>query len=226
MTRGMLAVATLLLSGPALAQPLPKVSGSLTGVITGGSLWMYFPVPSPHDPAPNLVGKAIRINFFAETIPTNEYGDPAETDGGFGALVEGVVPQVASGFGGSSFYQGSSAGASFGLGGNQFAFSLEGDMQPNNSFGSMSLTATVTPNGFVNIKGVANGYVETRMGGPDMPYSYDYSIVFEAATADIRLEGLAIPEPATWALMITGFGLAGAAIRRNASGVERQTFHI
>ncbi len=31
---------------------------------------------------------------------------------------------------------------------------------------------------------------------------------------DVNLVGVAVPEPATWALMISGFGLAGAAIRR------------
>ena len=31
---------------------------------------------------------------------------------------------------------------------------------------------------------------------------------------DVRLDTAAVPEPATWALMIAGFGLAGAALRR------------
>ena len=40
----------------------------------------------------------------------------------------------------------------------------------------------------------------------DIPYSHETSVS-------------AVPEPATWAMMITGFGLAGAAIRR-----RRQTY--
>ena len=33
----------------------------------------------------------------------------------------------------------------------------------------------------------------------------------------------AVPEPATWAMMIAGFGLAGAAMRRRAPRVTYQT---
>ena len=33
----------------------------------------------------------------------------------------------------------------------------------------------------------------------------------------------AVPEPATWAMMIAGFGLAGAAMRRRAPKVSYQT---
>jgi hypothetical protein len=29
----------------------------------------------------------------------------------------------------------------------------------------------------------------------------------------VRFTGSAVPEPATWAMMITGFGLAGTALR-------------
>lgn len=36
----------------------------------------------------------------------------------------------------------------------------------------------------------------------------------EWITADFSLTPSAVPEPATWAMMITGFGLAGAALRR------------
>lgn len=42
---------------------------------------------------------------------------------------------------------------------------------------------------------------------PFMPYTSQY---FDNA----RLEVSAVPEPATWAFMITGFGLAGAMLRR------------
>ncbi|WP_293900421.1 PEPxxWA-CTERM sorting domain-containing protein [Phenylobacterium sp.] len=41
------------------------------------------------------------------------------------------------------------------------------------------------------------------------------------ASANIRafsFSSFAVPEPATWALMLTGFGLAGAAVRRRRAG--------
>ena len=42
-------------------------------------------------------------------------------------------------------------------------------------------------------------------------------VPFEADHIDITRVGGAVPEPATWALMISGFGVAGAALRRRAT---------
>ena len=42
-------------------------------------------------------------------------------------------------------------------------------------------------------------------------------INFPLADASFTVEGLGVPEPATWALMIGGFGLAGVALRRRTS---------
>lgn len=47
----------------------------------------------------------------------------------------------------------------------------------------------------------------SRITRPDWAWqSYDYDLAFELRSA--------IPEPASWALMITGFGLTGTALRR------------
>jgi hypothetical protein len=35
----------------------------------------------------------------------------------------------------------------------------------------------------------------------------------------IRLTATAVPEPATWAMMIAGFGLMGGAMRRRSAGL-------
>jgi hypothetical protein len=42
----------------------------------------------------------------------------------------------------------------------------------------------------------------------DYAVNYSYNLVLEPVAAG------AVPEPATWAMMITGFGMAGAALRR------------
>ena len=41
----------------------------------------------------------------------------------------------------------------------------------------------------------------------------DTGIIYKAIATD----GAAVPEPASWALMIVGFGLAGAGLRRRAA---------
>ncbi len=67
-------------------------------------------------------------------------------------------------------------------------------------------------------------YVDQRPGEP-FPYETGYTVteakVFGEFSADapityiIRLSGSAmVPEPATWAMLIAGFGLVGAAARR------------
>lgn len=71
--------------------------------------------------------------------------------------------------------------------------------------GNLCLTATCY--GFVNF-GASLG-----LGGALTPTSYTVS--YDADASLPPLPG-AIPEPSTWALMIAGFGLAGAALRRRA----------
>jgi hypothetical protein len=50
-------------------------------------------------------------------------------------------------------------------------------------------------------------------GGPDGAGSPGFSPLRDTSTVPEALEG-SVPEPATWALMIGGFGLAGALLRR------------
>ncbi len=40
-----------------------------------------------------------------------------------------------------------------------------------------------------------------------------------ASVIDLQFGGVSVPEPATWALMLSGFGLAGAALRRRRTMV-------
>lgn len=72
------------------------------------------------------------------------------------------------------------------------------------------------------------------VGDPDSPSSY-YAIMFDGTTHINPHTGLpvptsyysegavslaAVPEPASWAMMVTGFGLAGAAMRRRRTAIS------
>jgi hypothetical protein len=101
---------------------------------------------------------------------------------------------------------------------------LTGPIQTLNSFQSGSIA--------VGIVGSVATLTVTANGGTQT-FSYDYGFVTGSATVGFGLnrfgvadnfsfDGLAnapVPEPATWALMIGGFGLAGAAARSRRRGV-------
>ena len=57
------------------------------------------------------------------------------------------------------------------------------------------------------------------VGGPPLTYGAgvtDGREVLDYVTLDVA----SVPEPATWAMMIGGFGLAGAALRRRRATVR------
>ena len=60
---------------------------------------------------------------------------------------------------------------------------------------------------------------EARSGNASTPdiFNLDYRTTFRSAT-DVTIGG-AVPEPATWAMMIAGFGMVGAGMRRRAPKV-------
>jgi hypothetical protein len=57
------------------------------------------------------------------------------------------------------------------------------------------------------------GAAETHDGGATWSQGYEYHPSVAVGLYD---NGLGVPEPATWALMIGGFGLAGAMLRRRS----------
>lgn len=59
-------------------------------------------------------------------------------------------------------------------------------------------------------------YVQLHLTGNHQQYPeyYGYAPV---GLSEVRFAGTAVPEPTTWALMIGGFGLAGAGLRRRAA---------
>lgn len=69
-----------------------------------------------------------------------------------------------------------------------------------------------------NIPAVNTFGLVTRDSGPLGPFHTDF-LRFSAVSGDnyysvSEIQGFAVPEPATWAMMITGFALAGGMLRR------------
>lgn len=56
-------------------------------------------------------------------------------------------------------------------------------------------------------------YVRLNLSGNHQQYPQYYGYA-PVGLSEVRFMGSAVPEPATWAMMITGFALAGAALRR------------
>jgi hypothetical protein len=84
--------------------------------------------------------------------------------------------------------------------------------------------ATLTNIGLAN---VLHLFVDdNQVGGEASPGFVDYIRVYDTALTAGEVAGLlppgagAVPEPASWALMIAGFGLVGGAMRRRATKVS------
>lgn len=58
---------------------------------------------------------------------------------------------------------------------------------------------------------------EVRVQTLESGSSFDAGASSALGIDDIRIGSAAVPEPASWALMITGFGLAGSMLRRRAT---------
>jgi hypothetical protein len=108
--------------------------------------------------------------------------------------------------------------ASFGSGGLTGSFNNSGDgiiiSAPDGWFGA--------PVGFVSgaLSAVTTFENATFASLGLTAGSYVYTAPNDTVTIKIGALTAAVPEPASWALMIGGFGLAGAAMRRRAVGLR------
>ena len=77
-----------------------------------------------------------------------------------------------------------------------------------------ALPSTITFGG-LRYQGILNAYQSNNADEPLGVTSRTYGDPDFAFTADSAVvNGVGVPEPATWALMLAGFGLAGASLRR------------
>lgn len=86
--------------------------------------------------------------------------------------------------------------------------------------GSFSFPADVTASddglSYSLFANIYNG-TDDQSVSPDQYRRYDFSITYLTAAA-------AVPEPATWAVMLVGLGLAGIGLRRRGSAVVRVAY--
>ena len=85
-----------------------------------------------------------------------------------------------------------------------------GDRSINGSFVTPVATDTFWDNGDIKRDYYITGlhfWLDTQAGPNDEGTSYSFTLA-------------AVPEPATWAMMIAGFGMAGAALRRRQTALS------
>ncbi len=185
-------------------------------IATGGNLSLRYAGPANYPSNNDMAGKTFNIRVNAITIPEDPfYGNPAKIIGDFDADSPDVVPDVARYAYGRAYTQGGVVTLTDSL----FTYTLYGEGLFNNSYGTITLVADRAGTVLSNWRGSFSGSIEFRVADPVVPYNYAYqNVTFVATTANVQIHNLAgVPEPATWAMIITGFGAAGMAARRRRS---------
>ncbi|NJC09316.1 PEPxxWA-CTERM sorting domain-containing protein [Polymorphobacter fuscus] len=119
------------------------------------------------------------------------------------------------GFGGGPTYSGLTGPDSFGRSGFVQADTNTGDVV------GLSQSLFIVPNGYVSGTQIApststySNRTFASLGLTPGTYTYNFNSGANADTFKIQIGNVAaVPEPASWAMMIAGFGMVGAAARR------------
>ncbi len=87
-----------------------------------------------------------------------------------------------------------------------------------NYLGDAGATPSVGGTGAFQVKVGAGGALVLDFGGLNSQFGrYNYTV--EAFSDADFGQSFGVPEPATWALMLTGFGLAGVSLRRRRTAL-------
>ena len=98
-------------------------------------------------------------------------------------------------------------------------FSFNG-IHLRDALGTITAFASVTVNGLTTLPGFDNSHISFDADNIFLDFGGLSGDPYDVVV-DIRTAG-GVPEPANWALMIAGFGLTGAAIRRRRGKVRTE----
>ena len=101
--------------------------------------------------------------------------------------------------------------------GNNFTIPAPGGSGPSCQSCLHDLSDWSSANAGAHVLGFSTGAGSGWNGGTFAGAVDNFSFAFGGNSQTYNFEVAAVPEPATWAMMITGFGLAGAALRRRRS---------
>ncbi len=150
-----------------------------------------------------------------------------------GTALQYVAGAIGIGDGNSIFVKvqnnGIGNGTSTGSGFDRFGFYINNDDNAIGRFGFLSSVFT-SGNVSISLAGSLATLTITPTTGSVQTYTYDYGFtplgtgvglgLYGNATADnFAATPQAVPEPATWAMLICGFGLAGGMLRRRKAAV-------
>jgi hypothetical protein len=143
--------------------------------------------------------------------------------GGFGYLVYEPYNQP----GGQPVAQGSwqtatidTVNSLFWATGNNFTIPAPGGVGPSCQSCLHDLSDWSSANAGAKVLGFSTGVGSGWNGGTFVGAVDNVGFTFGDNTQTYNFEVAAVPEPATWAMMIAGFGLAGATLRRRRSAVS------
>jgi hypothetical protein len=205
-----LVLGALLTGSAAMAQQ--SFNGTFKGSFTSGGAGAFY-YGLQDDLSVDLTGRPIELIVSVTQIPADPvFGDPAYYVGGAAGSIGGVAPVLKDFFGSvAGLFLGSGGSIDFTVTPSLFSMNLISDVESNNRTLTLTLTADRGPSGLTNWRGTSFYFVQDISTPVDVSSGGSFVIDDPQYT----LTGFAnVPEPATWAMMIAGFAMAGAAIRR------------
>lgn len=187
-----------------------------TGLLAAASLLAVPAMATVPLPTPDATPAAFRLTAPADGGVTTYFaGRSAGYTSGLGLLVNGVESSV---FGLASRTTPLGAALDFGpvRAGDSLVFFIDVQDTGARYFSDMSLNPDGTNHAFAAPFGGNSALpAGLYLGFEDLPRGGDFDYNdFGVVVTNARITADAIPEPATWAMLIAGFGLVGLVVRR------------